>query len=122
MSVSLAGTQARPNMASNVAQMQGRSGNSAQDQYQTGWWSRITGGATEKASAIAMSNVDRAFQAEQAKMNREFQERLSSSAYQRAMTDMQKAGLNPALMYKGMSGASTPGGATASGSRTTPPA
>lgn len=49
------------------------------------------------------------FNSTEAMKNREWQEYMSGTAYQRAVEDMKKAGLNPILAFQN-GGASTPGG------------
>ncbi|QXP07985.1 MAG: DNA pilot protein [Arizlama microvirus] len=73
----------------------------------------------KKANETNQNIANQATAANQ-KMAREqmaFQERMSSSAYQRSMDDMQKAGLNPMLAFS-QGGASSPGGASGSAATT----
>lgn len=58
---------------------------------------------------------NRTFNAEQAELNRQFQKEMSSTAYQRARSDLLEAGLNPYLAYS-QGGASTPAGSALVGS------
>lgn len=81
----------------------------------------LVGGALSYAGAREANKANQRMAREQMKFQREsageqmaFQERMSNTAYQRAMKDMQSAGLNPILAFN-QGGASTPGGAMASG-------
>lgn len=73
--------------------------------------------AANSANAISQNSsaMQYAFNSAEAQKSRDWQEKMSNTSYQRAVQDLQKAGLNPVLaMMNG--GASTPSGATASGS------
>ena len=65
----------------------------------------------------AQASAERAmqFSHDEAALARQWQEEMSNTSYQRAMQDMEKAGLNPVLAFQ-QGGASTPAGATASSS------
>lgn len=70
-------------------------------------------GGERSNEANAQMNADQMnFNREEAKVNREWQEHMSSTSYQRAVGDMRKAGLNPMLAYS-QGGAPQGSGATA---------
>ena len=66
------------------------------------------------ASAVSAERQYR-FNAEEAQKQRDWQERMSNTAYQRQIADLKAAGLNPILGYMQGQGATTPSGAAASG-------
>lgn len=61
---------------------------------------------------LELLKLENSFNQSEAQKSRDWQERMSNTAFQRASEDLKKAGFNPALLL-GTSGASTPSGATA---------
>jgi len=68
--------------------------------------------ANRSNESIGRRNND--FSARQAQMNRDFQERMSNTSWQRGVADMKAAGINPMLSVS-QGGASQPSGNSAQG-------
>lgn len=72
--------------------------------------------AQDRKFNAEQAELSRLFNAEEAQKTRDWQAQMSNSAYSRAISDLKSAGLNPYALLSGMSAASTPSGATGSGS------
>lgn len=106
-SADLANAQNVQNMMSQYAFNSAQA--SAANQFTEGMWQRSADWNE------AMWERQAAFNAEQAQIQRDWQERMANTQYQRAVNDMSKAGLNPILAVTGGGiGTGVPGGATAS--------
>lgn len=78
--------------------------------------SAVKNAITDIGDALGIGTQRRSqeFNSAEAQKTRDWQEQMSNTAYQRAVSDMKAAGLNPALMYGNGGAESTPSGATAS--------
>lgn len=57
--------------------------------------------------------IGRDFESKEAQKDRDWKERMSNTAYQRAAADMKTAGINPVALLGGAQSASTPSGSSA---------
>lgn len=95
---------------------------------QGGWWAAAAsvvgdiissqGQSSANSANSAEAARNRSFQAQQAQVDRDFQERMSDTAVERRSDDMKKAGINPILAAGNP--ASQPSGAQAAGSQSAP--
>lgn len=69
-------------------------------------------GDTDYKRSLETLGIQNAFNASEAQKQRDWEQEMSNTAYQRASADMSAAGFNPALMFQ-QGGASTPSGSAA---------
>lgn len=72
-------------------------------------WGTVVGSGIAAGADILTTNSTNAANREMAQNQTDFQERMSNTAYQRAVRDMRAAGINPMLAFS-KGGASTPTG------------
>lgn len=77
----------------------------------------ISGGTWQQSGQEIKSQE---FNAQEAQKQRDWEQNMSNTAYQRSMGDLEAAGLNPNLIYGTGGAASTPGGASAHGNMAPP--
>lgn len=77
------------------------------------WFNRDNIAAEDFMRQQQLQNREMNFNAQEAQKNRDWQEMMSNTSYQRAVEDMKAAGINP-LLAMSNGGASSPGGSAAS--------